>query len=226
MNDAVRILTDTLLELFRVSAPETRSIQSPPWSNQVLRTLKRKRAKALRQYNANRNIATKQKFQIASNRYRNYNRQLYSYYVRQRKNDLRRNPKKFWTFVNEKRKESGLPSVMSYGTETASSSAEIYSFFANHFSSVFKPDIASSQHIVAALRNVPQGILGMQNIVFSEAEICDAIVKLKSSCQPGPDGIPPIVFKKCALALCAPLTALCNQSMAQSVFPVHGRNPY
>lgn len=171
VNDAVRILTDTLLELFRVYAPATRRTQGQPWSNQRLRILKRKRAKALRHYSANRNIVTKQEFQVASNRYKNYNRLLYSYYVRRRQNDLKRNPKRFWTFVNEKRKVNGFPSVMSYGTETASSSAEICNLFASHFSSVFKSDVASAQHIVAALRNVPEGLLGMQNIVFTEANI-------------------------------------------------------
>lgn len=108
---------------------------------------------------------------------------------------------------------------MSYGTDSAASPADICRLFACHFSSVFKQDNASSQHINAALGNVPQDVLGMQNIVFSEADISDAINKLKSSCQPGPDGIPPIVLKRCAVALCAPLTSICNQSIAQSTFP-------
>lgn len=55
VNEAVRILTNTLTELFRVYVPSHEAARSPPWSNSGLRILKRERARYLRLYSANRN---------------------------------------------------------------------------------------------------------------------------------------------------------------------------
>ncbi|XP_053691665.1 uncharacterized protein LOC128740165 [Sabethes cyaneus] len=219
INEAVDYLIVTLNGLFSLHVPATRPKRNPPWANKRLRALKRDCAKALRHYSHHRNPYTKRVFVSASNSYRIYNQLLYTLYVQRTQKSLKQNPKRFWSFVNGKRKERGLPSIMSHGTNTASSADGICHLFANHFSSVFKTEPVASRIIDDALRNVPQGILDMRDICFSETDVAAAIKKLKPSLQPGPDGIPPIIFKNCVDTLCAPLTAICNLSLSQSSFP-------
>ena len=49
--------------------------------------------------------------------------------------------------------------------------------------------------------------------------ICKAIDRLKTSYNPGPDGIPTIVAKKCADALRAPLETVFTASLKMGIFP-------
>ena len=54
---------------------------------------------------------------------------------------------------------------------------------------------------------------------FDEDDILYAINKLKSSTAAGPDGIPPILLKRCASSLWHPLQIICNKSIALGKFP-------
>ncbi|XP_055527232.1 uncharacterized protein LOC129719849 [Wyeomyia smithii] len=219
VNLAVERLSTILLQLFSLHVPAPRPRPKPPWSNQRLKKLKRLRAKALRRYTHQRNPLTKRDFTQASNNYRAYNRILYSQHILRVQSNLRRNPKGFWAFVNEKRKESGLPSQMVLEGEIANTRDGICNLFAKHFSSAFNASPASAVQVENALQNVPNNVMNLGNVRFIDDDIMLAIKKLKSSMIPGPDGIPASVFKKCATALCAPLKLIFNQSLAQGVFP-------
>lgn len=166
-----------------------------------------------------RNELTKRNFSRASNRYRNYNRYLYSEYVRRKQNDLKSNPKRFWSFVNEKRKESGLPAQMVYGDTTSSSLSETCNLFAKHFSSVFTTSNLNGQQIDEALKCVPVGVCDINITSFSQQEVQLAINQLKPSNSPGPDGIPSSVLRNCANSLVKPLQTIINQPLYQGVFP-------
>ncbi|XP_055542698.1 uncharacterized protein LOC129728290 [Wyeomyia smithii] len=112
INMAVTLFNQRLLSLFREFVPRPRPKLKPPWSNLRLRRLKRKRSTALKEYSRFRDAFTKREFARTSRQYRTYNRFLYSRYVRQKQCDLKQNLKRFWSFVNEKRKETGLPAQM------------------------------------------------------------------------------------------------------------------
>ena len=219
VNTAVDTFTTVLLQQFRTHVPPPRQRPKPPWSNGHLRVLKRLRATALRNYTNRRNPLTKREFVCASNEYKTYNRFLYSRHVLRTQFDLKRNPKRFWHFVNGKRKENGLPCNMVLGNESSNTLSGTCNLFAKHFASVFSTDSASSAQIENAIRNVPNDILNLSDIRFTDQDILVAIKKLKSSTTPGPDGIPSIIFKKCAYALCGPLKQIFNLSLSQSIFP-------
>ncbi|XP_058817105.1 uncharacterized protein LOC131680407 [Topomyia yanbarensis] len=135
---AVDRFTLTLTDLFRVHVPAPSPRNKPPWSNRRLRQLKSWKAAALRHYTSRRNPFTKQEFIIASSNYKSYNRFLYSRHVSKTQSNLKRNPKSFWSFVNGKRKENGLPSSMFLADELESTPRDICDLFVKHFSSVFK----------------------------------------------------------------------------------------
>ncbi|XP_053692173.1 uncharacterized protein LOC128740635 [Sabethes cyaneus] len=219
VNDSVELLISILTQLFRIYVPPPRPRRKPPWSNGTLRKLKRERAVALRRYSRNRNAFAQRVFATASTRYKSYNRALYARYVRRTQTNLKNNPKLFWAFVNDKRKESGLPSTMFLGEEHADSVDSICNLFAKHFSSVFDGEFISNQQVESALQNTPFDVLDFHVGQFSNMDIEAAIRGIKPSAAAGPDGIPTLVLRRCAEALCEPLRFICNRSVSQSTFP-------
>ena len=219
VNVAVSLFNQKLLALFRQYVPEPTTRRKPAWSNGRLRMLKRERAAMLRVYTRDRNELNKQHFNNASCQYRNYNRYLYSSYIQRKQSQLKRNPKQFWTFFNEKRKESGLPSQMFLGDYSSSTSENTCNLFAQQFASVYSNSTISPHETEAALRFVPENICDINVSGFSEAEVELAMNQLKPSATAGPDGIPSLVLKKCARPLSRPLKTIFNQSLAQETFP-------
>ncbi|XP_053699446.1 uncharacterized protein LOC128746423 [Sabethes cyaneus] len=129
IDSAVEIFTSQMSQFFHRFVPAPRTRGKPPWSNHQLRELKRLRAAALRRYINCRNPFTKREFNFASSSYRTLNRHLYSKYVQRKETDLKRNPKSFWHFMNEKRQTSGLPTSMFLDTKVAESREAICNLF-------------------------------------------------------------------------------------------------
>ena len=226
VDDAVNSFTRTLKHSFDLYVPTPRPRPSPPWSNNRLRKLKRLRAKTLRTYSNRRNHISQREFSLASSRYKSCNRFLYSKYVSRMQFELTNNPKRFWSFVNGKRKENGFPPCMFLANESFSTPDEICNLFANHFSSVIHAATVDSQQIDNCLRDVPADVINMNTASFSDEDVLAALGKLKSSNSVGPDGIPSAVLKKCASALCCPLRLIFNQSLSQSVFPAEWKKSW
>ena len=219
IDEGVAAFTSHLSQLFCRFVPAPQPRRKPPWSNHHLRELKRIRAATLRRYTNSRNPFEKREFTIASNNYRTLNRYLYSRYIQHKESDLRRNPKSFWKFMNEKRKTNGLPTTMFHDSKVAESRSAICNLFADHFSHVFAADTADEHSINMALRFVPNDVIDVRNISFSVEDVLSAIKKLKPSVATGPDGIPAIVLKKCANSIAIPLAEIFNKSLSQAKFP-------
>lgn len=115
---------------------------------------------------------------------------------------------------------------MFLGESSANSTEEKCSLFADHFSSVFNSNTTSDQQVEAALLNVPEHIVSMGTLQFSTNEVLDALCGMKSSSNPGPDGIPSLLLKKCAGVLCRPLCSLINLSLRNRKFPECWKRSY
>ncbi|XP_055589580.1 uncharacterized protein LOC129741815 [Uranotaenia lowii] len=165
---AVDFFTTTLHESFGEHVPMKRPVRKPPWSDSHLRMLKRIRAAAIRRL-SRAFMVDKRRFNIASSNYKRYNRFRYAQHVERMQNTLKHNPKRFWSFVNEKRKETGFPSEMYLGEHKSSNLEQTCNLFAEHFASVFSTSHASSPAIVEALQNVPS-TAGKNVIVFGVNE--------------------------------------------------------
>ncbi|XP_053698924.1 uncharacterized protein LOC128745883 [Sabethes cyaneus] len=108
---------------------------------------------------------------------------------------------------------------MFLGEEHADSVDSICNLFAKHFSSVFDGEIISNQQVESALQNTPFDVLDFHVGQFSNMDIEAAIRGIKPSAAAGPDGIPTLVLRRCAGALCEPLRFVCNCSVSQFTFP-------
>ncbi|XP_055543203.1 uncharacterized protein LOC129728773 [Wyeomyia smithii] len=196
VDEAVSAFTAKLHGCFSEVVPPFRPPKKPPWSNARLRNLKRHRSKMLKLYCRQKNQFSKHQFEEASRVYRCYNRLLYRRHVNRTENNLRRNPKQFWSFVNTKRKDYGLPTCMKLGDLTASTADE------NN-----------------ATSNVPVDAVDFDVFTINADMVVTALAKLKSASIAGPDGIPSCVLKKCAGVLVEPLLAIFNLSLQSRTFP-------
>lgn len=61
--------------------------------------------------------------------------------------------------------------------------------------------------------------ISLSTFVVTPAMIISAAKKLKSSLSAGPDGIPSILFCRCAVDLAEPLSAIFTRSLDEGVFP-------
>ncbi|XP_058449397.1 uncharacterized protein LOC131429340 [Malaya genurostris] len=106
------------------------------------------------------------------------------------------------------------------------SKSNICNLFAKHFLSVFETISFDPAQMEFGLRDVPCDIISLGNIQFTCEEIIFALKKLKSSTSTGPDGIPAIILKRCANALCVPLKIIFNKSLSQGIFPQCWKKSY
>ena len=140
----------------------------------------------------------------------------YSYknYIQRIQHNLSRDPKNFWAFVNEKKKTSGFPSTMSFGNTKCSNPSEICDQFAKFSESVYVSDTfnVSGQPLSNNNINVCQ-------LSFSYDSILNELFKINDSKGSGPDSIPPIFLKKCAVNLAIPLQIIFNDSLKSGIFP-------
>ena len=219
VDHAIAFFNSAINTAFDSCVPLHRPIRKPPWSNSRLRQLKQLRSSALRKYCRSRCVVLKQQFNRASCAYRIYNRFLYKRHVLRMQDNIRRNPKLFWSFVNSKRKEEGLPVDMFLGDRHGSTLLEKCTLFAQNFQRIFCDATATTEQIETAVSSTPRDVVDFNLVEITCRQVEAAIEKLNFSFGVGHDGIPPCVLKKCAAVFIRPLCLLFNISLRQSVFP-------
>ena len=210
---------------FSENLPFVKRPSSPAWSTSLLRRLKRKRNAQQRKHRRLRTVQTKHDFKRSSEEYRRLNASLYKSYVLRVQSDLRSNPKKFWSFVNSKRKCSSIPLKVCFDGKESSSDSESCEMFAEFFSSVFVPDDAT-RNTDSAVQNVPCDCVDIDIFQVTPDMIFTAVKKMKSSYAVGPDGIPAVVLCRCVAALAPPLCSIFNKSFEEGKFPVVWKHSY
>ena len=66
----------------------------------------------------------------------------------------------------------------------------------------------------------------ISNVNISESVALQKLLSLKDNKSPGPDGLHSYVLKSCAHTLCAPLTKLFQQSLAEGILPDEWKQAY
>ncbi|XP_058444278.1 uncharacterized protein LOC131425957 [Malaya genurostris] len=197
-----------------------------PWQTAELIRLKSSKRTALKKYSKNGGLVFRQNYMQINKVYKKTAKRCYSNYLRNVQRRLKSDPKSFWKHVNELRKESDLPSTMFYEQQTGSCTQEISDMFRKKFSSVFSRETLSPYQISQAALNVPISSQSLNLINIDIDTVLTAIVKLKPSHSPGPDGIPAVVLKRCSSAIVTPLCQLFQLSLTTGVFPVMWKSSY
>lgn len=108
---------------------------------------------------------------------------------------------------------------MTLDTQSADSTSQICTLFANHFASIFTDPLSNHNSILSGLAYTPANVLFIDSISASPLQVAKAIANLKLSFSPGPDGIPAAVLKKCSAAFVNPLALLFELSLSSGVVP-------
>ncbi|XP_055527662.1 uncharacterized protein LOC129720236 [Wyeomyia smithii] len=197
-----------------------------PWQTPELRRLKRAKNAAFKKLSKFGSLPLRDHFRRINISYNRLSRRCYSAYRRRIEAKLKSDPKKFWNFVSEQRKESGLPSTMVLDNKIADNAAAICNLFASKFSTVFTNEILTTEQISEAGNNVPISNGCISSINLDDNAILAAARKLKHSNSPGPDEIPATLLKKCVLPLLVPLSHLFRLPLATGKFPVDWKQAY
>lgn len=202
-----------------VPKKHNRKPPKPAWSNSDLKHLKRLKRAALRKHSKYRTDSTRANYARVNDDYKCLNNSLYNAYQSQLQSRLKSNPKSFWRYVNDQRKETGLPLNMTDGVREANSIVEIADLFRSQFSSVFRDEVLDAGDIEAATSNVPVLSVVSSPLTIQSDMVIAAGKQMKISTGSGPDGIPSLVLKSCLHSLAEPLAKLFNLSLSSGVFP-------
>ena len=140
-------------------------------------------------------------------------RRDFSMFNRVTEQSLIRDPASFWKYVNSKRESKGLPNIMHYDNNALNDGKAIVDAFADYFKTFYK---LPSDITVNLTDQTP---LNLNSIDFTVLDIYKAISNLKSKGCVGPDGVPPILLKKCPCIFAFILKVIFDKSLAEGIFP-------
>ena len=144
----------------------------------------------------------------------------YKSYLGNLGSEVHRNPKKFWSFFKSKTGSSRLPCVLKSGTNEATTPKGKADMFNKYFHSVFtSPNTGNNLPDIPVFKHPNLG-----NFVFTNDEILEVLSNLDCSKAYGPDGISPVVLRRCAHELAPQLTALFNQSLRLGWVPTQWKD--
>lgn len=130
---------------------------------------------------------------------------------------LKNDPRKFWAFVNERKKSARIPAEVAYRNVKSSSLEESANLFAQFFETVHVSDNpldGQQQQRLPLEFNVHLPLP-----VITADDVKKALQSVNAAKGPGPDKIPPLVLKSCADSLATPICTIFNRSLTSSVFP-------
>ncbi|XP_062538394.1 uncharacterized protein LOC134206685 [Armigeres subalbatus] len=190
-----------------------------PWQTSGLRRLKSYKRATLRKFSKYRTLSLTRNYAQLNHEYKRTAKSCFSQYQRGLQRKLKTHPKKFWKYVKEQRNESGLPSRMTLNGILASNSQDISRLFAEKFASVFSNERLSEDQIRNAMSSVPISGQAMNMVDINVGIVREAALELKTSYNPGPDGIPSVFLKTYIDGIITPLLHVFQLSITSGIFP-------
>jgi hypothetical protein len=131
-------------------------------------------------------------------------------------NELIRDPRTFWTFLNSKRSKATRPSTMTRMDRPFTNPSEIENGFAEFFQSVFVHSSIVTDELTDSSGSWPP-TLSINDISTSDMRY--AFRRLRPTTSSGPDLIPCHIFKGCEAPLSEPLRHIFNLGLTMRRFP-------
>lgn len=126
------------------------------------------------------------------------NEEPYNSFISKTGEDLRSNPKKFWTLINSMRGCKGLPSFMKYQDQTISDDEEQCNLFAKFFQQVY---VKTSN---TAVCTVPRDeLFEPSSLLFTREELYSGFLKLDHSFNHSFNQLEKMLLYLRSLNLCA-----------------------
>lgn len=226
-----------LNELFIQHVPvsnHVRNSEYPLWYTPKIIGLVKEKQKHWNKYRKTRAQFHKDRTKQLRNAIRYEVRTEYDRFVSDAEKSIKQDPKKFWLFVNNKKRSSRLPGRMKYEDESLSTPQEIVNAFARRFAAVFSSE--SDGHVCdnscknceycdkACCRNCSDYSTGecrsnLPSFLVNCDDIVEASKRMKCNFVSGPDSIPAFFVVDCVSCLSSPLKYLFNLILKTTVYP-------
>jgi hypothetical protein len=195
-----------LYEIFDLHVPlkKCTTRHYPVWFNSAIIAKIRKKSNVFKKY---KRTGLPSYFLEFKNLRRDVKREIdvvFRDYISKVQENLVGDPKKFWSFVNNRKGRSRIPSRMSNGGHSLNSFSEIVNSFGTHFKNSYDTADAPA-NLIDVLGNATFHLY-----TVSDADILEFIGLLKSGLCSGDDGIPAFLIKDCKYLLLPPLRVLFN----------------
>lgn len=181
-----KVLEETV-EKF-VQKKTVQKTNDPPWYNKELKHLKNIKNK---KYKKCKRLDNFEPYNAASDAFTRLQKTLYARYIARIHSQIKRNPKYFWNFVNERRKQNnGIPSVVECGNVSAKTDIDKAELFADFFVDQY---VACEEIDIDNIVNECRGESLRKAI--AEEDVLKVLKSMKTNKGPGPDGIAPKLLK-------------------------------
>ncbi|XP_050531542.1 uncharacterized protein LOC126900110 [Daktulosphaira vitifoliae] len=183
----------------------------------IVNTILEKKRFAHKQYKISPNSSNYSHFSELRAKCKYFSKQCHEQYLNNIQNNLITNPKKFWSFIEERSKINFIPSPMSYENSSYDNNQAISNAFANYFSSVYASSLSDSTYDTTNV--LTESLINTSSLYIPLSEIFEGLSNMGEDCTSGPDKLPPIVLSKCCYALARPIHILFNMSLSNGIFP-------
>lgn len=180
---------------------------SRPWYNADLKKLRNLRNREFGKKKSNLD----NEHEEYAKKFDDLNAILYEQYNSDVSRNIKRDPKKFWSFVREQKTSKGYELIMRYKDKMGSNDNEIANLFAEFFSSVFCSEKNDSEiyKILNELNDQCQTDINVE-------EVFEAMKKFPLNKGIGVDNFPPTIIRNCRYALAKPITDSFRQGRARN----------
>lgn len=208
-------LSDGMLRFVPVLTKERTS--HPPWYTSTIINRKNRAHKKLSKPHI---FSDRIKYCALNKEFRVKQDLAYGRYLHEVQRDLTGNPRNFWKYVGSKKKTRGFPASMYLKDEKTSDPESICNLFGNFFQSVYVPDVSPVPPFGV------EKIADIRSYRLSEEEVLKALSGLDVNKGNGPDGVSPLLVKRCAESLFTPLHRIFNLSLSTRIFPSRWKSSY
>ena len=138
--------------------------------------------------------------------------QKHNKYTKDSLDDIRTNPKRFWSFLRSKTKSKHIPSEMKFQGNTSDEPEVVANYFNNFFYSNFT-------HVHNTGNLPPFNSFINPNLSIVQLSVAEVRIILQNIDTSKADGIPGVFLKNCAKELAPSFTKLLNISLQAGIFP-------
>lgn len=190
----------------------------PRWFSPALIKIIKEKNKAHKRWKKYNNPIDFEVFSLLRSRQKRFQMHCYKSYTYSMQSLIKKDPKKFWSFVKSRKGGADYPSEFISEGNIINDGQSICDTFNNFFASVFSNPAG---HYVLDVLAPPfcDSDDHIHKICVNEIQVLNVLKGLDSSGGPGSDGIAPFFIRECCLELCTPLTILFNRSLSDGILP-------
>ena len=197
----------------------------PKWYSLELKNILIKKKIAHKLYKITKNEKSKKEIDDLRWKCKNKAKTDYKLYINNVENNLKKEPKQFWIYLNDKKSSRELPSIMKYKNNICNNSHDISNLFAEFFNDIYKDGSTNLMNDVNLDYELNLNNINNE-IEISKQDIVNSIKKLNLNASVGPDNVPGILIKNCADSLISPLHIIYNKSLRNSCLPSRWKLSY